>query len=63
MMSYKDQTFCHDWCATETCFRNYKHIKDSQQDGGFLHQNPWMPIAFYVAIPEYCKERTHKDES
>jgi len=62
-MSYKDQTFCGDWCGTTTCFRNYKHITDAQQPGGFLHENNWMPIAFFVDVPVDCKLRTHKDET
>ena len=62
MMCYKDMTFCGDWCATETCGRNYKNIKDAQQEGGFLQQNPWMPFVFFVEPPVDCTLRTHKDE-
>jgi len=62
-MNYKDQTFCQDNCDTETCFRNYKHITDAQQEGGFLQQNPWMPVCFFVDVLTDCKERTPKNES
>ena len=60
-MTYRDQTFCHDWCTNEACFRNYKHVQDAQQEGGFLQQNPWMPVAFFVDIPMDCKERIPKE--
>ena len=56
-MCYKDQTFCHDWCANTECFRNYEHIKEAQKEGGYLQRNPWMPVAFFVDIPLDCIER------
>ena len=59
-MCYKDQTFCGDWCDNKKCFRNYQHIVDAQQEGGFLQQNNWMPMAFFVAPPIDCEERIPK---
>lgn len=56
MISYKDQTFCHDWCKNEKCFRNYKHILDAKQPGGFLHENEWMPVCYFLVPPEDCNE-------
>lgn len=61
-MSYKDQTFCHDWCGTTSCFRNYQHIVEAQKPGNFLALNDWMPISFFVDIPLDCKERTPKND-
>jgi len=62
-MSYKDQTFCHDWCDNKQCFRNYQHIVDAQQPGQFLAENSYMPISFFVSVPLDCKERIPKNES
>ena len=59
-MSYKDQTFCDDWCNKTDCFRNYQHIVEAQKEGGFLHSNDWMPISFFVAPPLDCKDRISK---
>lgn len=60
-MTYKDQTFCQDWCDNKECFRNYQHILDAQQPGKFLAENPWMPISFFVDIPKDCTERIVKE--
>ena len=62
-MSYKDQTFCQDWCNNEDCFRNYKHIREASEPGGFLAVNPWMPVNFFVDIPVDCKIRIPKESS
>lgn len=60
-MTYKDQTFCGDWCDNITCFRNYQHIVDAKKPDGFLAVNTWMPIAFFMVPPINCTERIPKD--
>lgn len=60
-MSYKDQTFCQDWCANGECFRNYAHIREELKEGGFLKQNPRMPISFFVDVPLDCDKRIPKN--
>jgi len=60
-MTYKDQSFCNDWCGTTTCFRNYKHIEEATAPGGFLTENPWMPVSFLLAPPLDCTIRTPKE--
>lgn len=60
-MTYKDQTFCGDWCKKEDCFRNYKHIEEAQKPGGFLEKNPWMPVCYFVEPPVNCAERIPKE--
>jgi hypothetical protein len=62
-MTYKDQTFCNDWCDNKQCFRNYQHIVEAQKENGFLNVNPWMPVSFFVAVPMDCKERIPKNSS
>ena len=57
-MSYKDQTFCHDWCDNTQCFRNYQHIVDAFSKKVI---DETTPISFFVAPPLDCKERISKD--
>ena len=59
-MCYKDKTFCNDWCGTITCHRNYKHIKEATDPGGYLAEHPEMPICFFVDIPKDCDIHTPK---
>ena len=61
-MTYKDQTFCEDWCNNRECFRNYVHIKEAQEPGGYLFKNPWMPISFFIDVPKDCKDIIHKNK-
>lgn len=62
-MSYKDQTFCNDWCSNTNCFRNYQHIVEAQKPDGFLALNNWMPVSFFVDIPMDCTIRIPKETS
>ena len=57
-MSYKDQTFCHDWCDNKQCFRNYQHIVDAEQKNEINEQTL---ISFFVSVPLDCKERIPKN--
>jgi len=54
-MSWKDQTFCHDWCATTSCHRNYAHIQEAQL-ANLIPE--WMPVCYFVNVPVDCKEWT-----
>lgn len=56
MMFYKDMTFCPGPCTNEACFRHMKYVEDAQKEGGWLHQNPWMPVAWFLELPKDCKE-------
>jgi hypothetical protein len=57
-MTYKDQTFCHDWCDNKQCFRNYQHIVDAEQKNEINEQTL---ISFFVSVPLDCKERIPKN--
>lgn len=62
MITYKDQSFCQDWCLKVDCFRNYNNIIIAQQPGQYLHENPWMPISFLMKPPKDCIERIPKEK-
>ena len=59
-MTYLDKTFCNDWCGTTTCHRNFKHIEEATAPGGYLAENTWMPISFFMDIPKDCDIHTPK---
>lgn len=61
MISYKDMTFCQDWCKNTDCSRNYSHIKQEMEPEGFLAKNPWMPVCYYVDPPVDCSSRIPND--
>lgn len=56
MMCYKDMTFCPGPCANVECFRHKKHVEDAQQEGGWLHQNSYVPVCWFIERPIECKE-------
>lgn len=62
-MSYKDQTFCGDWCDNKECFRNYCHIEEAMKPGGFLATHDWMPVCYFVEVPVDCTARIPKNEN
>lgn len=56
MMCYKDMTFCPGPCGNKCCLRHKSIVDDAYKEGGFLNQNSWMPVSWYVEIPEGCQE-------
>lgn len=61
-MTYRDMTFCEkQFCSNTECRRNWFQIEEAQKEGGFLHKNPWMPIATFVGAPVGCTKRISRD--
>ncbi len=58
MMCYKDQTFCPGPCANEECFRHPIHI-----DHEWLKVNSYMPVAWFLEMPQDCKDWVQPHES
>ena len=53
-MSYKDKTFCYDWCGNEECDRNYIHTKEARDKA--------IPVYFFVMKPPHCTDWKDKVE-
>jgi len=54
MMCYKDQTFRPGPCANTECFRHKSHVEEAQKEGGWLQQNPYVPVAWFIELPTDC---------
>lgn len=54
-MNYKDMTFCPGPCGNYNCHRHKCHVDEAWKDGGYLQQHPYVPVAWFVEMPD-CKQ-------